>query len=268
MSKPSCLLLLLVLVALAQPARAQVDAWEFEVYPAQTVGKGMLELEGLNSFVAKGPDSGYSGTASGDIPSDQMYRGSLEVTYGLLDNVEAAAYVNIAKPEDEGIRYAGAKFRFRGSLFEQGELPVDLGWYVEFEWNKTPQFDDEKVEFELKPIVSRDLGPFTVSLNPKFEKVLDGPGSSDGFEFGYAAGISYRWKRWLSPGVEFYGGIGLVDDIDPTKEQQHYVFPVVHGELPGGIEYSLGPGFGLTPGSDRVIAKVNIELERFIGSLF
>jgi len=43
---------------------------------------------------------------------------------------------------------------------------------------------------------------------------------------------------------------------------------VLRGELPGGIEYNFGPGFGLTPGSDHVIAKVNIELERFVGTLF
>jgi hypothetical protein len=35
-----------------------------------------------------------------------------------------------------------------------------------------------------------------------------------------------------------------------------------------GIEYSVGPGIGLTRGSDRVITKVNLEFEHFIGALF
>jgi len=268
MPKFTCLFLLLAVGALAHPARAQVDPWEFEVYAAQTLGKGMLELEALNSFVAQGPDLGYSGTAGGEIPSNQMYRGALEATYGLTDNLEAAAYINTAHPNAEGMQYAGSKLRLRGSLFEQGELPVDLGWYLELEWNNTPQFDDEQLELELKPIVSKDLGPFSVALNPKFVKVLVGPGNSEGVEFGYSAAAYYRWTRWISPGIEFYGGIGLMDQIDPGREQQHYVFPVLRGELPGGIEYNLGPGFGLTPGSDHVIAKFNIELERFIGALF
>src|SRR5579864_5535431 len=38
----------------ASAAFAQVDTWEFEVYPAQTLPKGMIELESLNSFSAKG----------------------------------------------------------------------------------------------------------------------------------------------------------------------------------------------------------------------
>jgi hypothetical protein len=43
---------------------------------------------------------------------------------------------------------------------------------------------------------------------------------------------------------------------------------VLKGELPRGIEYNVGPGIGLTRGSDRVIVKFNLELEQFVGSLF
>jgi len=45
------------------------------------------------------------------------------------------------------------------------------------------------------------------------------------------------------------GGIGLIDDTDPLHSQQHYIFPVLRGALPGGIEYSVGPGIGLTGGT-------------------
>ncbi|MGC1191806.1 MAG: hypothetical protein WA861_14530 [Candidatus Binatus sp.] len=43
---------------------------------------------------------------------------------------------------------------------------------------------------------------------------------------------------------------------------------MIWGELPHGIEYNLGPGFGLTRGSDHVIVKFNLELERFVGAIF
>ena len=95
-------------------------------------------------------------------------------------------------------------------------------------------------------------------VNPVFEKPLYGGGHDQGFEFGYRNGAYYRWMRYLSPGVEFYGGIGLIDDNDPLRQQQHYIFPVVWGELPHGIEYNVGPGFGLTAGSDHVIMKFNV----------
>jgi len=258
-----------VILLLARPVLAQVDPWEFEVYPAQTLSKGMMETESLNGFVAKGHHQGDSGTSSGDFASNLMYRTSIEVTYGLTDKLETAAYLNLARPNGEGaFQYAGSKFRLRGSLFEQGELPVDLGWYAELEWHRTPEFDDNQLELELRPIIEKDIGRFSIILNPKVEKaIFVGPNKNKGFEFGYVAGLYYRYLRWLSPGLEFYGGVGLIDDNDPLSKQQHYIFPVLWGEMPGGIEYNFGPGIGLTRGSDRVIAKFNLELEHFVGAL-
>jgi hypothetical protein len=58
------------------------------------------------------------------------------------------------------------------------------------------------------------------------------------------------------------------NDTDPLSRQQHYIFTVVRGELLEGFEYNLGPGFGLTRGSDHIMVKFNLELERFIGAIF
>lgn len=257
-------------IAIFAPAAwAQVDPFEFEVYPYQTIGKGVAELESLNSFIPDGHTEGDAGTSSGEFPSDQMYRPALELTYGFTDKIEGAAYLNLAHPNGSSLQYAGSKYRLRGSLFEQGQLPADLGWYVELEWNRTPQFDESELELEIKPIIEKDIGRLEIDLNPKFVKaIFVGPDKNKGFEFGYAAGTYYNYSRWISPGVEFYGGIGLIDDIDTLHDQQHYIFPVVRGELGAGIEYNVGPGIGLTRGSDQVIVKANLELERFIGTLF
>jgi hypothetical protein len=261
--------LIAAVAGLPAAASAQVDAWEFEVYPAQTEGKGMLEIESLNSVVANGHTQGEEGTSSGDYKSNLMWRTAIELTYGLTDHLEAAAYLDLARPNGDGsFQYAGSKFRLRGSLFEQGEMPADFGWYAELEWHRVPEFDTSQLELELRPIIQKDFGRFTLELNPKFEKsIFVGPDKNKGFEFGYVAGLYYRFERWISPGVEFYGGTGLIDDNDPLNRQQHYIFPVLQGELPGGIEYSLGPGFGLSRGSDRILTKFNLELERFVGAL-
>jgi hypothetical protein len=251
----------------AWPAAAQVDPFEFEVYPYQTEGPGVLELESLNSFVPNGHHAGEDGTSAGTFPSDRMFRTAFELTYGLTDKVEAAAYLNLLRPNASSVEYAGSKYRLRGRLFEQGEMPLDLGWYAELEWWRVPEVDDEQLELELRPIIEKDIGRLSLILNPKFEKALVGPGRNQGFEFGYANKFSYRLWPLFSPGVEFYGGVGLIDDTDPLSEQQHYIFPVVDTELPRGIHTNFGVGFGLTRGSDRVITKFNIELERFVGAL-
>lgn len=255
-------------ILLANRASAQLDPWEFEVYPYATEGRGVVELETTNAVVANGHSQGDNGTSAGTFRSQGMWYNGNELTYGLTDRIEAAAYVTFAQPSGHGFWWAGNKLRLRGRLFDEDVLPVNLGWYVELEWHKTPQFDDADLELELKPIIEKDFGRVSVVLNPVFEKSLYGGGRHQGFEFGYRNGAYYRWMRYLSPGVEFYGGVGLIDDNDPLSEQQHYIFPVLWGELPHGIEYSVGPGFGLTGGSDHVIVKMNLELERFVGAIF
>jgi hypothetical protein len=228
----------------------------------------MAEFETDNSVVTSGHDEGGEGTAAGTIRSQGMWSNAYEFSYGLTDRIEGAIYLNMAQPDGGGLRWAGDNIRLRGRLFDQGVLPVDVGWYAELEWHKTPQFDDAMRELEFRPILEKDVGAFSILVNPKFEKVLAGVGHDQGFEFGYDAGIHYRWTRALSPGLELYGGAGLVDQLGPLNGQQHYVFPVVWGELPHGLEYNFGAGYGLTHGSDRVIVKSNLELERFVGALF
>jgi hypothetical protein len=253
----------------ASRAAAQIDPWEFEVYPYATEPRGMLELETANAVVANGHSEGGNGTASGTFRSQGMWYNAYELTYGLTDRIEAAAYLNLAQPSGHGFWWAGNKFRLRGRLFDEETLPVDLGWYIELEWHKTLQFDDDPLELELRPIIERDMGRFSMVLDPKFEKpFFTGPNKDKGFKFGYANGLYYRWIRYLSPGIEFYGSVGYLDDTDPLSAQQHYIFPVIWGELPHGIEYNLGPGFGLTRGSDHIIMKFNLELERYISALF
>jgi hypothetical protein len=183
----------------ARRARAQVDPFEFEVYPVQTIGKGLIEIESLNSFVPEGHTTGDAGTSAGTYPSNLMYRTALELTYGLTDRIEAAAYLNLAKPDAAPFQYAGSKFRLRGSFFEPGELPVDLGWYTELDWHRTPRFDDAELELEVRPIIEKDFGRLQISVDPIFEKPLVAPDTSGGFEFGYVAGIYYNYWRQASP---------------------------------------------------------------------
>jgi len=250
------------------PTAAQVDPWEFEVYPYATLSRGTLEVETNNAIVANGHASGGNGTAKGTFKSQAMWYNQYEITYGLTDRLEAAFYLELAHPSGGQFWYAGSKYRVRGRLLDEGELPVDLGWYAELEWHKTPQFDDADLELELRPILQKDIGRFSLIANPIFEKSLIGAGHNQGFEFGYRDAVYYAWRPFLSPGVEFYGGIGLLDDSDPLSRQQHYIFPVIWGHLPYGAEYNVGPGLGLTRGFDHVLIKFNFEVERSVRALF
>ena len=137
---------------------AQVDPWEFEVYPYATEQRGVAELEVDNAVIANGHSQGGNGTAAGTFRSQGIWYNQYELTYGLTDRIEAAAYLNMAQARGHGYWYAGSKYRLRGRFFDEGTLPVDLGWYLELEWHKTPQFDDDQLELELRPIIEKDVG--------------------------------------------------------------------------------------------------------------
>jgi hypothetical protein len=119
-------------------AAAQVDPWEFEVYPYATEQRGVAELEVDNAVVANGHNQGANGTASGTFPSQGIWYNQYEFTYGLTDRIEAAAYLDMAQVSGRGYWYAGSKYRLRGRLFDEGTLPVDLGWYIEWDGTRRP----------------------------------------------------------------------------------------------------------------------------------
>jgi hypothetical protein len=123
--------LLAITLTVTTPVPAQVDPWEFEVYPYATESRGTIELETDNAVVANGHSEGGNGTAAGTFRSQGMWYNGNELTYGLTDRIEAAAYLDFAQPSGHGFWWAGDKFRLRGRLFDEDVLPIDLGWYTE-----------------------------------------------------------------------------------------------------------------------------------------
>jgi len=245
-------LVALGVLLVAAPPAAALNFFELEVYPATTEGEGLHELESNSSFVANGRDE----------ERHRLLRTSLEYNYGLTDKIDLAAYLDLARPNGEEIEYAGSRFRARGALWDKGRFPLDLGWYLEAE---VPHNEPSDLELEFRPLVSRDLGRFSFDLNPSFEL----PTVSEErrtLEFNYAARVYYRWSRRFVPGIEFYGDIGQIRAIDPSREQEHYVFPVLYGTLARGLKFVAGPGFGLTRASDPVILKLGVEYEFTLGA--
>jgi hypothetical protein len=252
-------LILFGLLAMFLPIQAKaVDPFEFQIYGYATQGKGNFSPQLLNSFVPYGHKEGEGGTSE-TFPSQGMMRTAVELEYGLTRKIDVAYYLNIARPADGDVQYAGSKLRFRGLFSEKGVLPVDLGWYVEMEqW--TQAINGDTLELEFKPTLQKDFGPISIIANFPFEKVLRGESAKTQlFEIGYLAELSYQKSKRLRFGIQFVGGPGGVKNMDPLREQQHYIFPVVHFVAPGEVRSTVGIGFGQTHGSDHIILKANFS---------
>src|SRR5438876_5554948 len=187
------------LLAAAVPAPA-LNFFELEVYPATTEGQGLHEVENLTTFVAQGRRPNEE-EAEGEEPRrHRLLRTTVEYNYGLTDKIDVAAYTDLARENGDELEYAGSRFRARGAFFEKGRFPLDVGWYVEAE---VPDRGESELELEFRPIVSRDIGRFSVDLNPMLE-LPTVTSERRTLEFNYGARVYYRLSRDLVPGVEFF----------------------------------------------------------------
>jgi len=244
------------LLSAAVPAPA-LNFFELEVYPATTEGQGLHEVENLTTFVAQGRRPNDEEKEGEEPRRHRLLRTSVEYNYGLTDKIDVAAYTDLQRLNGDALEYAGSRVRARGGLFEKGRFPLDLGWYLEAEM---PHRGASDLELEFRPIVSRDVGRFSIDLNPSFEL----PTVSEErrtLEFNYGARVYYRLSQNFVPGIEFFGDVGQIRRPEPSRAQEHYVFPVLYGRLGRGLKFVAGPGFGVTRASDPVLLRLGIEYE-------
>ena len=85
--------------------------------------------------------------------------------------------------------------------------------------------------------------------------VLGGAGGAT-WEFAPGATVTLDVGPVLTVGVEYYGGFGPIDGFDPPDSQSQQLFPVVWLHVAPEWEVNAGAGFGLTPATDRLTAKL------------
>ena len=83
--------------------------------------------------------------------------------------------------------------------------------------------------------------------------------------FGAAGEADFAPALWLARilgqnrfvGIEYYADFGHIGHFLPLSEQSHQAFAITDSKL-GKLDVELGIGYGLTPGSDRLVTKAII----------
>jgi hypothetical protein len=110
------------------------------------------------------------------------------------------------------------------------------------------------VEFGDRPIVGWRKGDYEFIINP----IVDvGFGQNGGAEFVPAARFARNLGKNFAVGLEYYTDLGPLQNWLPFNEQQHNIYAVVDFKV-GRFDVNAGVGYGLTPGSDRLMAKMII----------
>jgi hypothetical protein len=241
-------------VLLISQAALALNYFELEVYPYKTAAQGEVELENFTTYTRRG-------SQDMSVPDNNkgLTRSSFEASYGVTEKTDVAGYVDYSRARGQGDwDLKGSRAHVRTRFAEKGELPVDLGLYAEVEF---PRKDVNDAEFELRGIIEKDLGKWTLDINPIFEKVLKGVEKNQGWELQYAASVIYRLDERWHPRLDFFGDFGLLRDFEGRDEQKHLISPAVDIMFGHGLSASFGIAYGQTKASEQQLVRARVEWE-------
>jgi hypothetical protein len=182
---------------------------------------------------------------------------TFELTRGITNLYEAAAYLLTAHRPGAGSEFAGWRFRNRVRAPKSWGLPVDLSVSAEFAFPQR-QFEENSVTLEIRPIIEKKFGRFQFDINPILERALRGPGTKDGWILGPCMRLGYTLNKWLDPSMEYYSELGPLTDLLPPDKQAHQIYPGGDLKLGANTVVTFGVGFGVTNVRNRLIYKIRI----------
>jgi hypothetical protein len=223
---------------------------EIQVYNAEIakIGQWTFQLHSNYAFMGrKEPD--FPG---GLIPNHAL-NGTGEWAYGITDWWEMGFYTPFAVDQNLTPYSNAAKIRQLFVIPNAAEREFFYGVNFEFSY-AMPQFSNTQWNMEIRPIVGWRKGDYEFILNP----IVDiGFGQNGGAVFAPAARFARNLGENLAVGVEYYTDLGPLQSWLPFNEQQHNIYAVVDFKI-GRFDVNAGVGYGLTPGSDRLMAKMII----------
>lgn len=227
----ACLFGLFALVASASPAAANPHPNPFS-YPYQTLPAGKLEIEQYTDLVpVRVEKENPGGTLDGVFGVRSVLTTEFEL--GITDRLEFGWYFAFrqgATADTPFLRFSGVKQRLRYRFAEAGELPVDVGVYLE-----VAEYHDE-IEFEQKLLLARQLGAIDLVANLWVEQEWYFQTKETKLIYNPTLGASYQITPKLIVGGEYWArgrfddasrGVGEPTSSDAPTSTHHYLGPTL-----------------------------------------
>jgi hypothetical protein len=243
----SGLLLLGALATLPPYMRPAYAVDEIQLYNAEIADVGQFTIQQhLNyAFIGrKEPDF------PGGLVPNHALNGTPEFAWGITEWFELGLYIPWAVDADG--RFLSNWFKLR-TLFVTPDAPKKNFFYgLNFEYDYTaPRFSQTLFAMEIRPIVGWRNPQWEFIVNP----IVDlGFGRFGDIDFVPAARLARTFSKDLAFGLEYYTDLGRPGSFLPFEQQSHQLFGVVDFKI-GDVDVDFGLGYGLTPGSDRLVAK-------------
>ena len=232
-----------------EPDRA-LAADEVQVYNANIAEVGQWTLQQHLNYILQGRiEPEFPG---GLIPNHSL-NGTPELAYGLTEWWELGFYAPFAVDGRGQFLSNGVKIRTLFVTPHAGQRNFFYGINLELGYS-TPKFSETRFGMEIRPIIGIRNSDWEFIVNP----IVDiGLGDRGRAELAPAARLARKLGEDFFVGLEYYSELGEIGNFLPLREQQHTLFAVTDFKL-GVLDINLGIGSGLTPGSDRLVAKTII----------
>lgn len=243
---PLAVLLAAALSAIAAPRPAHaVD--EIQVYNAEIAEIGQWTAEqhlNYTAFGRKQPDF------PGGFAPNHALNGTPEFAYGMTDWWELGFYIPWAVDGEGRFLSNGVKLRTLFVTPNAAEKNFFYGINFEFDFQTSP-FAPSLFGMEIRPIIGWRNPQWEFIVNPIFDLSW---GSLGQIDFVPAGRLARNFGDDVFVGVEYYSDLGQPGSWPGFEQQSHQLFAVTDFKV-GKVEVDLGIGYGLTPGSDRLVAK-------------
>lgn len=238
------------LIFFVQHVLAQ-DNYEIQVYASPTMDKGITMFELHSNFTFNGEKEIIKGVR----PSHHSLHETLEITQGITDNFELGFYLFTNYTPGFGYKIVGSHIRPRIAAPEKWKLPVGLSLSAEFGF-QNKAYSDETWSLELRPIIDKQWGNFYLCFNPTMGFQIKGLEKQSAPAFAPNIKASYAVSPKVSIGAEYYGDLGTINQFEQGPQQNHSIFAAADLYLDPRWEINFGPGFGLTPATDKLLFKL------------
>lgn len=220
-------------------------------YPYQTLPKGKIEIEEIADLVPVRV-SREQADGTRDAVMALRYQLQTELEIGVTDRLELALYFAFrqgATADTPALRFEGMKQRLRYRFAEEGDLPVDIGAYLE-----VAEFYNE-IELEQKLLLSRRFGYLTAVANLWVEQEYYFQTQEWKLIYNPTVGASYELSPNFMLGLEYWAR-GRFDDADAAAAD-------ASGDTPTGTRHYLGPTVLLQSGEAWWSTGVYARLDHF-----
>lgn len=229
------------------------ENYEIQVYGSETAPAKTTMVELHSNFTIQGSTTPQDGVT----PTQHAMHETLELTQGFTPWFETGFYVFTSITGSNGWDWVGSHIRPRVRAPESWHWPVGVSLSTEFGYQRR-NYSTTTWDWEIRPIVDKQMGRFYWAFNPAFDKGFTGPPHDKAWTFAPAAKVSWNFTKVIAGGLEYYGSFGPVANIDPFHDQQQAIYPVIDLDVSPKWEINFGPGVGFTAGTDHWLFKTII----------